>query len=67
MTKGHFLAEDLEGNCYRILFGEAEEQNSSSGSTPPRFVLEDGSSVQRVDNETFRIVGTGAYVSIVPG
>jgi hypothetical protein len=31
----------------------------------PRYVLEDGSRVRRIDNDTFLVVGTGAYVSRV--
>lgn len=71
MTKGHFLAQDEEGNRYRILFrrdGHGAEQGSDQETSAARhFVLEDGSQVRRVDNETFQVVGTGALVNVVPG
>lgn len=71
MNTGHFLAQDEEGNRYRILFRRdehvADEGNDETKRTPRHFVLEDGSQVRRVDNETFRVLGTGAYVRVVPG
>ncbi len=71
MNTGHFLAQDEEGNRYRILFRrdehDAEEGKDQGKRAPRHFVLEDGSPVRRVDNETFRVLGTGAYVRVVPG
>ncbi len=71
MNTGHFLAQDEEGNRYRILFRrdehDADTGNDEAKPVARHFVLEDGSQVQRVDNETFMVLGTGAYVKIVPG
>lgn len=67
MSTGHFLAQDEEGNRYRILFRRDEHAPDDEKHAPRRFVLEDGSEVRRVDNETFRVLGTGAYVRVVPG
>ena len=67
MNAGHFLAQDHEGNCYRILFQREphEGKTSASKSFAGIFSLEDGSAVRRLDNETFQIVGTGALVNLV--
>lgn len=67
MSAGHFLAQDEEGNRYRILFRRDEHPAADGGAGSRHYVLEDGTAVQRVDNETFRIQGTGAYVKVVPG
>jgi len=71
MNTGHFLAQDEEGNRYRILFRrdehDADEGKDEAKPASSQFVLEDGSQVHRVDNETFKVIGTGAYVSVVPG
>ncbi len=67
MNTGHFLAQDEEGNRYRILFRRDEHDADEGQKAARHFVLEDGSQVHRVDNETFKVLGTGAYVRIVPG
>ncbi len=71
MNTGHFLAQDEEGNRYRILFRrdehDAGEGKGGGKGAARHFVLEDGSQVHRVDNETFKGLGTGAYVRVVPG
>lgn len=67
MNTGHFLAQDEEGNRYRILFRRDEHPGSDGTEAKRHYVLEDGSEVRRMDNETFRVLGTGAYVKVVPG
>lgn len=67
MHSGHFLAQDEEGNRYRILFRRDEHPESNGTEATRHYLLEDGSPVRRVDNETFRVQGTGAYVKVVPG
>jgi hypothetical protein len=65
MNTGHFLAQDQEGNCYRVLFEREPEHGKASQARAPAFSLEDGSAVRRLDNETFQVVPTGALVSLV--
>lgn len=67
MNTGHFVTRDEEGNCYRVIFDRDSRtgDTTEAGHAPPRYALEDGSPVQRIDNETFKVLGTGAYVSLV--
>ena len=67
MSTGHFLAQDEEGNRYRILFRRDEHPDSDGSEATRHYALEDGTQVRRVDNETFRVLGTDAYVKVVPG
>lgn len=65
-----FYAQDEAGNRCKInvLRGrmEAAKQNGThERDIAPVYVLEDGSRVRRVDMETFQIVPTGAYVTLV--
>ena len=67
MNTGYFLTQDQDGNCYRVFFDRDEHGSDTAGSTatPRRYTLEDGSQLQRIDNETFKLLRTGAYVSLV--
>lgn len=65
-----FFAQDEAGNRCRInvLRGPAERarKNDAQGrDIAPIYMLEDGSRVRRVDMETFQVVPTGAYVTLV--
>ena len=69
MTTHVFTAEDSAGRRCRIRVirsGESDASGGSSGPQAPVYVLEDGSHVRRVDNDTFQIIGTGAYITRVP-
>lgn len=64
-----FRVQDLAGNRSRVL-----HQADASAPVPVeqemtryKFRLEDGTPVRRVDNETFQVVSTGAYLSVVSG
>ena len=67
MTTHVFTAQDASGHRCRILVNRIDDADAArSGGTPsPAYVLEDGSHVRRIDNDTFQIIGTGAYVTRV--
>ena len=68
MSTHVFTAQDASGRRCRIQVLRNEEGAQASHTTPdahPLYVLEDGSRVRRVDNDTFQVVGTGAYVTRV--
>lgn len=66
MTTHVFTAQDAAGRQCRIQAtrsdGDAAHRDVEAA---PRYVLEDGSHVRRIDNDTFQIMGTGAYVTRV--
>ncbi|MFT3761623.1 MAG: hypothetical protein QM761_03225 [Pseudoxanthomonas sp.] len=59
-----FYAQDEAGNQCRILQA-LESSDAQAGAATVVYRLEDGTPVRRVDSDTFQIVGTGAYVTIV--
>ena len=68
MSRHVFTAQDASVRRCRIQVLRNEEDAQASHATPdahPLYVLEDGSRVRRVDNDTFQVVGTGAYVTRV--
>ena len=67
MTTHVFTAEDASGRRCRIQVNRADDAEAAHGKAAqaPTYVLEDGSHVRRVDNDTFQILGTGAYVTRV--
>jgi hypothetical protein len=67
MTTHVFTVQDASGRRCRIQVnrGDAADTARSGGAPTPTYVLEDGSHVRRVDNDTFQIIGTGAYVTRV--
>lgn len=72
MDTNHFLAQDLAGNRYRVNrvrgAAAASTHRAASGAARddrPVYQLDDGSALRRVDRDTFQVIGTGAYVSVV--
>lgn len=70
MSTHVFFAQDESGRRCRISALRGDAAASVAGGThdhdgAPVYVLEDGSRVRRIDNDTFQIVGTGAYVTRV--
>ena len=71
MGNEYFFAQDLAGNTHKV------HVDHHSGVDPgvtghhdpaqatPRYALDDGSQVKRIDNDTFQVAGTGAYITIV--
>lgn len=67
MSTHVFTAEDASGRRCRIQVNRTDDADAArEGATPaPAYVLEDGSHVRRIDNDTFQIIATGAYVTRV--
>ena len=66
MTTHVFTAQDASGRQCRIQVNRADGAHDPHGAAAaPTYVLEDGSRVRRIDNDTFQVVGTGAYVTRV--
>lgn len=69
MSTHVFTAQDASGRRCRIQLvrhDEAPRASLAATDTRPIYVLEDGSHVRRIDNDTFQVIGTGAYVTRVP-
>ncbi|MEJ1098199.1 MULTISPECIES: hypothetical protein [unclassified Pseudoxanthomonas] len=65
-----FFAQDEAGNrckinVFRGPIEGAKQKGSHDRDIAPIYALEDGSRVRRVDMETFQVVPTGAYVTLV--
>lgn len=71
MTTHTFIAQDESGRRCRIQATRDAAGTASRAGRPsmvdhaPVYVLEDGSRVRRIDNDTFQIIATGAYVTRV--
>ncbi len=63
-------AEDQSGNRHKVI-QRVEAPHDSGHGVPDHgaarivYALDDGTPVRRVDNDTFQIVGTGAYISTI--
>jgi hypothetical protein len=62
-----FYTQDEAGNRSRVFQNLEQPQAADGAANAARFVyrLEDGTPVRRVDNDTFQVVGSGAYVTVV--
>jgi hypothetical protein len=65
-----FFAQDEAGNrckinVFRGPTEDAKQKGLQDRDIAPIYALEDGSRVRRVDMETFQVVPTGAYVTLV--
>ncbi|KRA40111.1 hypothetical protein [Pseudoxanthomonas sp. Root630] len=68
MSTHVFTAQDASGRRCRIQVVREEAHAATSQAQPvpsSAYVLEDGSRVRRIDNDTFLVIGTGAYVTRV--
>ena len=67
MTTHVFTAQDASGRRCRIQVNRVDHADAAPGAAAqsPTYVLEDGSHVRRIDNDTFQVLGTGAYVTRV--
>ena len=72
MNTMQFFVQDVAGNAYavRVVGHPPKQQRESSSSKaevsmPRTYLLEDGSALTRVDNDTFQMVGTGAYLTLL--
>jgi hypothetical protein len=65
-----FTARDASGRECRIQVRREDDASTAparrDGPHPHmRYVMEDGSDVRRIDNDTFQVIATGAYVTRV--
>lgn len=65
MDTRFFMTQDSAGERQRVRILAGGDSQGVPGHHPDRYALDDGSPVHRVDNETFRVVGTGAYITLV--
>ena len=69
MNSGHFFAQDLAGNRQKVLVNRHtpthDDSHAGAATNNVSYRLDDGSQVKRIDNETFQILDTGAYVTLV--
>lgn len=74
MNQEYFLAQDQAGNTQTVHVtryaqnGQASEGGDAGGSaSTPRatYALSDGSPVKRIDSDTFQVLGTGAFVTVI--
>lgn len=61
MSTHTFIAQDVAGSRCTIKVTRNEETRGAGAV----YQLDDGTPVQRVDNDTFKVIGTGAYISLV--
>lgn len=68
MNSGTFFARDEAGNTQQIrIIRDASGAEDSGNDTRHvvSYVLEDGSPLRRIDNETFQVVDTGAFITLM--
>ncbi len=75
MKGAYFFAQDLAGNLQKVhvtrrpaLANDSlrDVQETAAGSKPGAFyLLDDGSPVKRIDSDTFLVIGTGAYITMM--
>lgn len=67
MNNEYFFAQDQAGNRQKVhvLGALAGHDGPGAGAHRAGYALDDGSAVERIDNDTFRIIGTGALVTLV--
>ena len=67
MNREYFFAQDQAGNRQKVhvLGSSAARDDSGNGAQRAAYALDDGSAVERIDSDTFRIIGTGALVTLV--
>lgn len=71
METRYFIAQDSTGERRRVRILPADHDHDhdhdagAAGHPSHLYALDDGSPVRRVDNDTFQVVGSGAYVTLV--
>lgn len=75
MHRNYFLAQDQAGNTQKVHVARHALQNAQSSDgavaapivSVPRatYSLSDGSPVKRIDSDTFMVLDTGAYVTVI--
>lgn len=67
MNHEYFFAQDQAGNRQKVhvMGPPSAPDDSRAGAAHAAYALDDGSAVERIDSDTFRIIGTGALVTLV--
>ncbi|WP_454828943.1 hypothetical protein [Pseudoxanthomonas wuyuanensis] len=70
MNTDYFFAQDQAGTRCKVNVMRSAGDNdhrapAAQQQRAPVYQLEDGSALQRVDSDTFRVIGTGAYITVV--
>lgn len=67
MKREYFFAQDQAGNRQKVNVIKTSAASNASGTdaSHPVYALDDGSAVERIDSDTFRIIGSGALVTLV--
>ena len=68
MKSGTFLAQDQAGNTQQIRIirdSHGADGDPQDAAHAVSFVLEDGSALRRIDNDTFQVVDTGAFITLL--
>ncbi|MET0582336.1 MAG: hypothetical protein ABWX88_08325 [Pseudoxanthomonas sp.] len=68
MNSDYFFAQDQAGGMQRVhvvRHSGTQENATESAKRAPSYVLDDGSALRRIDNDTFQVVDTGALVTLV--
>lgn len=65
METRYFVAQDSTGERRRVRILPSDHDAGAAGHPAHLYALDDGSPVRRVDNDTFQIVSSGAYVTLV--
>ncbi len=62
-------AQDEAGNRHKVIqrveSAHEDEAGPKHGTARLVYALDDGTPVRRVDNDTFQVVSTGAYITTV--
>ena len=67
MDNEYFIARDQAGNTHRVHVNHRPDADTGAAGTRdlPQYMLGDGSRVKRIDNDTFQVAGTGAFITLV--
>lgn len=65
MSHEYFFAQDQVGNRQKVQVLSDSSTDAAIGAARTLYALEDGSAVERIDTDTFRIIGSGALVTVV--
>lgn len=71
MNRDFFFAQDQPGNMQKVHIarhvpqGSSDERPQASPASAATYSLDDGSPVKRIDSDTFMVLGTGAYVTLI--
>lgn len=66
MNQDYFFAQDQAGNAQKVhVLQRAAKTANGMETHAAAYALDDGSAVERIDSDTFRIIGTGAYITLL--